>query len=134
MSNAGNPAYSHWKHLRARCNNPNNPDFRHYGGRGIKVSRRWNNFKNFLADMGPRPASGYTVERRDNEKGYSPRNCYWATRKDQGRNRRDVKLTYEEVRQIKFFLSKKIPQAAIARVYGISQQTVSAIQRGKCWA
>ncbi len=66
-----------WRRMKARCNNPNHPYYHRYGGRGIKVCARWNTFQNFLADMG-QPAKGEIIDRRNNDKGYSPDNCRWA--------------------------------------------------------
>lgn len=80
-----------WSAMLQRCTNPKNHAFSHYGGRGILVCRRWLKFANFIADMGPRP-SGFTLERRNNNKGYSPRNCKWATWGEQGKNRRPRSL------------------------------------------
>jgi len=76
-----------WIGMRDRCNNPLNAAYRHYGGRGIKVCRRWESFENFILDMGKAPA-GRSLERVDNDKGYSPSNCRWATVHDQRRNSR----------------------------------------------
>lgn len=82
------PVYEVWKAMKQRCHNPKNKDYRHYGGRGIVVCQRWReSFPAFLADMGPRP-TGYTLERRENSKGYEPGNCYWATWKEQVKNKR----------------------------------------------
>lgn len=76
------------KETIARCHNPQHPQYIYYGGRGITVCARWrNSFENFLADMGVRP-EGLTLDRRDNDKGYEPGNCRWATRAEQTRNRR----------------------------------------------
>lgn len=83
--------YSVWSKMRGRCNNPNLRDFARYGGRGIKVCRRWRDYRNFLADMGRRPSSKHWLDRIDNSRGYSPSNCRWATIKEQQRNRRDTK-------------------------------------------
>jgi len=71
-----------------RCTNPNRADYRLYGGRGIKVCKRWRDFAAFLADMGERP-KGKTLDRYPNNNGnYQPGNCRWATPKQQAANRR----------------------------------------------
>jgi hypothetical protein len=79
--------YAVWKTMRQRCTNPKSRDWRWYGGRGIKVCARWDEFENFIADMGERP-DGLTLERRDVNGHYGPENCYWATWTEQRRNKR----------------------------------------------
>lgn len=80
------PVYSVWASMRNRCLNENDKHFHLYGGRGVTVCERWNDFRNFIADMGERPEGG-ELERINNDKGYSPNNCKWATRAEQLRNR-----------------------------------------------
>jgi hypothetical protein len=77
-----------WRDMRKRCNNPNHKAYRLYGARGIKIDPRWDSFETFFEDMGPKPSPKYSLEREDNDKGYGPGNCQWATRLEQARNRR----------------------------------------------
>ena len=84
-------AYGSWRAMRSRCNNPTDSHYRHYGGRGIKICDRWNSFVNFYADMGDRPA-GHTLDRIDNDKGYEPANCRWATNSEQQLNKQIYKI------------------------------------------
>ena|ERR1700757_903031 len=79
--------YRIWCAMRKRCTNSNSSDYRYYGGRGITVCERWNDYALFLADMGRCPP-GLTIERRENNKGYQPDNCYWASRAQQSHNQR----------------------------------------------
>ncbi len=85
-------SYVSWQRMKVRCYNPNTPDYKNYGGRGIRVCRRWKEFANFYADMGERPFRGATIERLDNSKNYGPGNCVWRTRKAQNNNKRNNRL------------------------------------------
>jgi len=84
----GSKEYAIWIGMKQRCFNRNISYYKYYGGRGISVCAEWLKFENFYKDMGKRPAE-HSLDRVDNNKGYSKENCRWATRKEQMRNKRD---------------------------------------------
>ncbi len=84
--------YAAWRNMIQRCTNPNNPRYKYYGGREIKVCKRWMKFENFLEDMLDGWKHGLTLERKNNKKGYYKKNCKWVTSKEQGRNKRNNRL------------------------------------------
>lgn len=87
---ANTPTYQAWANAKDRCHNEKAKAYPRYGGRGIVMCERWlDSFDNFLADMGLRPED-LTLERVDNELGYCPDNCKWATYTEQNRNRRGI--------------------------------------------
>lgn len=81
------PTYKTWSMMLSRCNNPKATGYHNYGGRGIRVCKRWHKFENFLADMGPRPP-GMTIDRKNVNGHYTKRNCRWATARQQSANKR----------------------------------------------
>lgn len=83
--------YRAWCDMRTRCHNPNFIGYAMYGGRGITVDKKWNSFEVFLNDMGCCP-KGYWLDRENNNLGYGPNNCRWATPTEQARNTRRNKF------------------------------------------
>jgi hypothetical protein len=83
--------YRAWQHAKSRCLNPRVWNYENYGGRGIKMCKRWlNSFENFLADMGekPKPKRKYSIDRINNDGHYEPNNCRWTTFSQQAYNRK----------------------------------------------
>lgn len=93
--------YTSWCQMKARCHSPNSTSYANYGAIGIAVCDKWrNSFEAFLKDMGEKPASGYSIERIDNKKGYFPENCRWATAAEQNRNySRNIVIEYNGRKQ-----------------------------------
>jgi hypothetical protein len=89
MSRRKAPEYWVWANMIQRCFNIRNPRYHRYGGRGITVCARWREYENFIADMGIRPSNQHSLDREENDKGYCPENCRWATKHEQARNRVD---------------------------------------------
>jgi hypothetical protein len=114
--------YRSWWAMRQRCLNPGHQAFKHYGGRGIAVCERWDSFEAFLADMGERPV-GMSLDRIDNDGGYEPGNCRWATPQTQASNTRMTR--YLTVRGV------SLPVAEWLRRSGVNRSTYrSRLRRG----
>ena len=83
--------YNAWNSMMQRCNNPKNPQYKHYGGRGIRVCDEWLDVSNFIEDMHPAFKEGLSLDRINNNGNYEPSNCRWATMTVQGRNTRKIR-------------------------------------------
>jgi hypothetical protein len=86
--------YQSWCGMKKRCYYPPNKDYPNYGGRGIRMIKRWkDSFEEFLKDMGERP-DGKTLDRKNPDGDYTPYNCKWSTATEQSRNRKNVHWVY----------------------------------------
>jgi hypothetical protein len=109
--------YKVWQTLKNRCLNPNDSNYKSYGGRGISLEDRWNFFENFLEDMGEAP-EGLSIERIDNDKGYNKDNCKWASVYEQARNKRsNINITLDEITRC---------LEDWCKIYNINRNTVNA--------
>lgn len=91
--------YYLWNTMKQRCQNIKNINYKHYGGRGIKVCERWELYENFRDDMGHRPNST-SLDRIDNDGNYEPGNCRWASLSEQHNNcRSNVFITYKSIKK-----------------------------------
>lgn len=120
------PTYRSWAGMLARCENPNNPRYADWGGRGITVCPRWHSFTLFLADMGIRPSPRHSIDRINNEGNYESGNCRWATQKTQNRNRRNNRHVT--------IAGQTRTLAEWCEHFGISQHNVKARVRGCGWS
>ena len=109
--------YNTWHHMKQRCLDPAYKQYGDYGGRGITISKKWMKFENFLADMGTCPEDHF-LDRIDNDKGYSKRNCRWVTRTVNNNNRRNsVKvngMTITEVAE-QLYVSRDVMKCRLQR-------------------
>lgn len=128
--------YQVWCRMKQRCQNPEDPSYKNYGGRGIALCDAWN--KDFSSFGWWAIANGYAkglqIDRIDNDGPYSPENCRWVTHKQNSRNKRTNVLKEEQVRLIRRWYELGYKQTHIARIFHVSPQTVHLIVKGKQWA
>lgn len=110
--------YGIWRTMISRCHDENTKSYPDYGGRGIAVCERWrNSFIAFHADMGPRPSSEHSLDRRDNDLGYFPGNVFWRTSVEQNNNRSsNRRLMYRD---------QSFTLAELSRMSGLGHKTIS---------
>lgn len=114
--------YRVWLGMKNRCKDHDNPDFGRYGARGIRVCERWMDFRNFYEDMGDCPPE-MTLDRKDNNLGYSKENCRWATGSEQSRNRRSNRILT--------FRRESLPMIAWSERYRLPRYLLGArLKRG----
>lgn len=119
------PEYRCWMAIKNRCLNPKSRVYKDYGGRGVRICKRWLIFENFLADVGRRPTPKHTIDRFPNNNGnYQPGNVRWATRRQQIENRRSTIFVWYD--------GKKIPLMEACRILKLANNAVwMRIQRGQ---
>lgn len=105
------PTYATWAGIKDRCRRKNSKNWEDYGGRGVRVCERWDKFENFLQDMGERPPNK-SIDRIDNNRGYYPDNCRWATPTEQANNKTTTRWVE--------FEGNKISMAESSKVYNIN--------------
>jgi hypothetical protein len=120
-------AYNIWLGMKRRCLRKTDGRYPLYGGRGITVCKRWLKFENFYKDMGE-PPEGHSIDRINNNKGYTPSNCRWATQKEQVNNSRSTKLSDDDVRNIR---ADTRPLKVIASEYGVGHTYICALRKGR---
>lgn len=126
------PLYKTWSNMMRRCYNQTDSAYKNYGARGIGVCDRWHDVKNFVVDMGARPP-GYSIDRIDNDKGYSLENCRWANASVQVRNRRFSKMTDEKAGEMRARRAEGVKRKALAKEFGVSEATVKKVLSGAYW-
>lgn len=127
------PTYRIWDGMIRRCNDPKKPEFKWYGGKGIKVCDKWEKFAGFFEDMGVRP-EGLTIDRIDSNGDYGPSNCRWISMKENLRNRSCVILDTEKAEEIRALLdTTKLSQKEIASLFNVDPSIISNIKTSKYW-
>jgi hypothetical protein len=132
MSNS--PEYRVWYLMLERCYNKDNKNYKYYGGRGIIVCDEWkNSFEQFYKDMGPKPGEEYSIERINNNWGYSKSNCKWATNIEQAKNKRNNKLDKHKANRIREFYWAGISVIELAKSFNIGKSTVHSVLSRNSW-
>jgi hypothetical protein len=129
----GHPFYAAWMRMRSRCNNPNRDNFDYYGGKGITVCIEWDSFRTFHQDMFDTWSQGLSLDRINNDKGYSKENCRWSTKTASRRNRSSVLLSPEKAAEIRKLHSEGKLQVEIARQFNVSKQVIWRLLQGETW-
>jgi predicted DNA-binding protein (UPF0251 family) len=130
-----NPLYKVYCNILERCHNPNNKKYYLYGARGIEVCHEWRkSFATFKAwALANDWQRGLDIDRKDNDRDYSPDNCQCIPRKDNIRKQARVKLSVEKAAEIRRLLIEGVKGKELARMFDVSKQQISKIKRGTRW-
>lgn len=122
--------YKAWWSTLSRCEDPTNPQYRNYGGRGISVVGKMREFLGFMEVMGTKPSADLSIDRINNDGNYEEGNVRWATRRQQGINRRKQKLSFadaQEIRRLSNFKGVK----ELAEIFNVSRRHIHHIKEGR---
>lgn len=126
------PEYWAYREARSRCLNKRHPNYRNYGQRGIKFL--FENFNQFLIEIGKRPSKIYSLDRINNDGHYEIGNVRWATKSEQRRNMRDSKFNPAKVKEVRSIYQNGIAtQKELAEMYNTTQPVISRILSGERW-
>lgn len=125
--------YKIWQAMKNRCLNKNVFGYEYYGGRGIKICKRWSRFENFLGDIGKRPSKKHTLDRINCNGNYEPKNCRWATRAEQSRNTRKTKFKLSDILEIRKLSNTGITSVELSKKYSCHSATIRKIWNGTIW-
>lgn len=124
--------YKIWQGIKDRCLNAANTSYADYGARGITVDPAWMSFSVFLADMGDAP-KGYSIDRINNNAGYSKNNCRWATQQEQCRNKRTSKLGIDDACLVLTLIGQKVSLRKLAKLFAVSTALIADISKKRAW-
>ena len=133
---SGSKLYEVWNAMRQRCRNPRCHAYKGYGAKGITVCREWvDDFAEFqLWALGAGYAEGLHLDRKDNEAGYSPHNCRWASPLDSWRHKLANKLSMEVATSVRYIHEMfKTPPKLLALALGVSRATIYSILQRRSW-
>lgn len=124
--------YAIWSEMIQRCTNPRNPQYANYGGRGIGVHAPWrDSFEAFRDDVGERPSPWHSLDRfPDNDGNYEPDNVRWATPTEQSHNSRKLKLSDDQVAQVRLLVGEGMTRRAVAERFGVAASYIGALVQG----